>query len=132
MKKWCLGALISGVVAVVTGACGGDKNANAPTCKTGAEACECYPNKTCDGGLTCFADLCLDLDGVGGAVRGLGGDAETATAGGTPDDPPQGGKSADGGRAPGTAGSSSLGGSISTAGKAGSAGSISIGGTGTS
>ena len=122
MKKWCLGALISGVVAVVTGGCSGDKNANEPTCKTGSETCECYPNKTCDDGLACFANLCLDLDGVGGVggvVQGSGGDAETS-AGGAPDDTSQGAKSmGGGGTGSGTAGTSSLGGSISTGGKGG-------------
>lgn len=123
MKKWCLGALISGVVAVVTGGCGSDKNANQPTCKTGSETCECYPNKTCDGKLACFAGLCLDLDGVGGGVQGLGGAADT-TAGGAPDDTSQAGKSTGGGgTGSSTAGSSSLGGSINTAGKGGSGGS---------
>ena len=67
MKKWCLGVLMSGVALVATGACGGDKNANQAPCKTGALACLCYPNDTCDDGLSCFAELCLDLSAVGGA-----------------------------------------------------------------
>ena len=41
-------------------------------CKTGAAACVCYANQTCDGELLCFAGLCVDLDGLGGA-GGAGG-----------------------------------------------------------
>jgi hypothetical protein len=122
---------MSGVVVVVTAACSGDKNANQAPCKTGAEACLCYQNQTCDGALSCFAGLCLDLDGLGGAPQGQGGDGDGKAAGGAPDDSPQGGKNMDGagaGTDPGVAGSFSLGGSNGGAGK-GNAG-TSTGGSG--
>lgn len=128
MTKWCLGVLMSGVVLVATGACGGDKNANQAPCKTGELACSCYPNKTCDDGLSCFASLCLDLEGLGGAPSlGQGGDGETV--GGSPEDMPQGAKNAGGsaGVGPAVGGSITFGGSNGSAGKGGT----SSGGTGT-
>jgi hypothetical protein len=113
MKKWCLGVLMSGVAVVVTGACG---SGNEAPCKTGAAACVCYANQTCDGALSCFAGLCLDLDGLGGALQGQGGDVDAA--GGAPDDTSQGAQNMGGTEAgSGVAGSLSRGGSNGTAGK---------------
>lgn len=129
MKNWCLAVLMSGVALVATGACGGDKNANQAPCKTGALACSCYPNQTCDDGLSCFATLCLDLSAVAGAGSlGQGGDVEPVA--GAPDQATTGGNVGDGGGGigPGLGGSLSFGGSIGTAGK-GSGGSG--GGSGT-
>lgn len=123
MKKWCLGALMSGVVLVTAAACGGDKNANQAPCKTGSEACLCYANETCDDALSCFAGLCLDLPGVGGAPLGQGG--EPAASGGAPD-LPEGAKNAGG--SAGT--SSNMGGSFTLGGSSGVAGKSS-GGAGT-
>jgi hypothetical protein len=128
MKKWCLGVLMSGVTLVAMGACGGDKDANQAPCKTGALACSCYPNHTCDDELSCFADLCLDLSAVGGAgLLGQGGYVETD--GGAPDQS-TGGKNATGGSGagPGLGGFVNIGGSNGSAGK-GSSGS-GTGGTG--
>jgi len=127
MKKWCLGIWMSGVVLIATGACGGDKNANPAPCRTGAYACQCYRNDTCDDGLSCFASLCLDLGAQAGAPSlGQGGDA--APAGGAPDDMPQGAKNTGGsgsgsggaGAGPGVGGTVAFGGSNGVAGKAGS------------
>jgi hypothetical protein len=118
MKKRCLGALMSAVVLVTASACSSGKNANQP-CKTGAEACLCYANDTCDDELTCLAGLCLDLAGVGGAPFGQGGQPES---GGAPDEVPEGGKDGggsgkDGGGSAGSAGSvSNVGGSFSLGG----------------
>lgn len=128
MRNWCLGVLMSGVVLVATGACGGDKNANPAPCRTGAFACQCYRNDTCDDGLSCFASLCLDLGAQAGAPSfGQGGDAEPA--GGAPEDMPQGAKNTGGsagasaGAGVGVGGSLTLGGSSGIAGKSGSGGS---------
>jgi hypothetical protein len=130
MKKWCLGVLMSGVTLLATGACGGDKNANQAPCKTGALACLCYPNQTCDDGLSCFADLCLDLSAVGGAGSlGQGGGGDEPEGGAA--EQPAGGKDAAGGSGAGPAlgGTMSIGGSNGTAGKSSSGGAGS-GGTG--
>jgi hypothetical protein len=80
-------------------------NAGKPTgsdagdCPTGAEACPCYGNKTCDVGLTCASNLCVALTGAGGS-SGTGGSASS------------------------TGGATGVGGSIST----GAGGAISTGG----
>src|SRR4029079_16417608 len=89
MKKWCLGVLMSRVAVVVTGACG---SGNQAPWKTGAAACVCYANQTCDGERSGCAGLCVDLDGLGGALQGQGGEIDAA--GGTPDDTSQGAKNA--------------------------------------
>ena len=46
-------------------------------CPVGAETCSCYGNDTCNTGLTCASQLCVNL-GVGGA-----GDAAAGGTGGT-------------------------------------------------
>src|SRR5690349_23398580 len=78
MKKWCLGALMSGVVLITVAACSSNKNGNQAPCKTGAEACVCYANDTCDDALTCLAGLCFDLQGIGGASLGQAGQPESS------------------------------------------------------
>jgi hypothetical protein len=132
MKKWCLGVLMSGVTLVAMGACGGDKTANQAPCKTGALACSCYPNDTCDDGLSCFAELCLDLSAVGGAgsLGQGGGDAETE--GGAADQPTGGMNAAGGsGSGAGRGGSVNIGGFNGSAGKGNSgSGTGGTGGTG--
>ena len=51
---------------------GGASGADAtPSCPTGAETCSCYPNDTCNTGLTCASHLCVNL-GTGGSSRGSG------------------------------------------------------------
>ncbi|MET0793124.1 MAG: hypothetical protein ABW061_16510 [Polyangiaceae bacterium] len=131
--KSSLGLLGFAAIAVVMGACGTKPNSDSP-CKTGAAACRCYANDTCDDGLTCLATLCLDLSGVAGTGSGLGSAGETATsdagAAGAADAPSDsGGASAtggSGGAATNTGGSShgggavSMGGAISTGGSGGS------------
>ncbi|HEX2874696.1 MAG TPA: hypothetical protein VHP33_25770 [Polyangiaceae bacterium] len=126
MKKWCLGAWMSGVVLITVAACGGDKNGNQAPCKTGAEACFCYANDTCDDALTCLAGICLDLQGIGGAPLGQGGQLEV---GGAPD-LPEGAKASGGsaGQPTTMGGSFTLGGSNGSAGKA--SGGTSSAGTG--
>jgi len=129
MEKWCLGAMMSGLVLVMVAACGGDKDANPAPCKTGSAACLCYPNNTCDGELSCFAGLCLDLEGVGGALLGQGGVPESSQGGRT-DELPAGATNTGGsaGTNSSSGGSFTLGGSSSMAGKS-SGGSGAGGGT---
>jgi hypothetical protein len=130
MKKWCLGALMSGVVLITMAACSGDKNGSQAPCKTGAEACFCYENNTCDDALSCFAGLCLDLQGVAGASFGQGGQPESS---GGAADSPEGGMDGGGsaGKATTMGGSFTLGGSNGSAGKPNGGGGSSAGTGGT-
>jgi hypothetical protein len=131
MKKWCMGVLMSSVALVATGACGGDKNANPAPCKTGALACACYPNDTCDGQLSCFAELCLDLSAAGGAGSLGQGGGDVEPVGGASDQPIGGeGAIAGSGAGAGLGGSMSLGGSSGTAGE-GTSGTAGQGASGT-
>src|SRR3954466_3553252 len=46
---------------------GGAKGSDAGVCLMGYETCACYPNSTCQGGLTCASNVCVNLGaGVGG------------------------------------------------------------------
>ena len=56
------------------GASGGDAVAS---CLAGAETCSCYPNDTCNTGLTCASHLCVRLGATGG-TGGTAGDARGA------------------------------------------------------
>jgi hypothetical protein len=49
-------ALLSLVILVV--ACNGGSSAK--TCPTGTLRCECYRNKTCNAGLSCYSDRCVE------------------------------------------------------------------------
>jgi hypothetical protein len=117
---------MSGVVLITVAACSGNKNGNQAPCKTGAEACVCYANDTCDDALTCLAGLCFDLQGVGGAPLGQGGEPESS---GGAADLPEGGMASGGsaGKATTMGGSFTLGGSNGSAGK--TSGGTSSGGT---
>lgn len=53
---------LSLLVLLAMPSCGGDKKA----CQ-GTEKCACYPNGTCDAGLDCRSNTCVNLSGVGGA-----------------------------------------------------------------
>jgi hypothetical protein len=48
------------------------------SCPAGAETCSCYGNKTCNSGLTCASNVCVNLSGSGGMSGAAGG-----TSGGT-------------------------------------------------
>jgi len=66
-------------------ACGsGDNNVagKSDACATGAEACPCFANDTCDAGLECHSALCVRLGNSGGAPGGVSGGAPGA--GGSP------------------------------------------------
>jgi hypothetical protein len=76
----------------------------------GTEACACYPNGTCNSGLSCFSDLCVNANGSGGAAGATGAAGSVAAAG-----------------ANGTAGAV---GAAGSSGVAGAAGKTAPGGTG--
>jgi hypothetical protein len=73
-------ALLS--LAVSEGCRGGD----APQCQQGAERCPCYPNGTCNTGLTCLSSVCVQAGGGGGGnqagTTGTGGSASGGAGGG--------------------------------------------------
>ena len=78
--RFC-GALIVGGCLASVGACGDSKKADSSACEQGSEACDCYGNNTCDSGLVCRSDLCVDLDGSAagnGGQSSAGAHSETA------------------------------------------------------
>ncbi|HEX4341240.1 MAG TPA: hypothetical protein VH062_35265 [Polyangiaceae bacterium] len=84
---------------------GGDASTGADAqsaCAIGNEGCHCYGNKTCNGGLTCASDLCVNLGGptAAGGAAGQSGSGGTTGAGGTG----AGGSRANGGAGNGGAG----------------------------
>lgn len=85
------------VVPAAIVACGGDSD-DTP-CTQGDEGCACFPNDTCNDGLSCLSDLCVDANG--GAGRSAGGEAGSAGNDGTDG----GAGDSAGGAAGGTAGS---------------------------
>ena len=46
---------------VVFGSCN-ESSVSTPSCPEGSETCACYGNGTCDAGLECRSDLCVELD----------------------------------------------------------------------
>jgi hypothetical protein len=117
------------LVAVALAACSDSKGQDEP-CKTGALACHCYANDTCDRGLSCLSDvgLCVDLSlGQGGGDVGAGG-AFVPSEGGADGQPEEGG-AASGGSFTGGGMNPGGGGSFSTGGSSGSAGAAGTGGT---
>ena len=77
-------------------------------CPVGTATCSCYPNDTCNAGLTCASHLCVNLGtgGSGGASGGAGGDAEVPDVPGTEPDVPIGGTVGATGGVPGVGGTS--------------------------
>src|SRR4051812_9552683 len=72
-------AFIFGLGSSLLFACG-NVTSDAP-CQ-GAETCQCYPNHTCDGTLSCLSNLCVDASAAGAA--GAAG-ASAAGAAGAPE-----------------------------------------------
>jgi hypothetical protein len=102
--------LIAGAVVLLVG-CGGSGSSmkQPPPCATGAETCACYGNGTCNVGLVCFSDLCVNpATGNGGAGGSLGVGGAAGSGGTTPG---TGGTTpGSGGTTPGTGGSPGTGG----------------------
>ena len=111
-RHWAIATLMLGGTTVVSAACSSSNAACAP----GAERCGCFPNGTCNPGLSCNDSVCIsEGGGTGNGTGGLtfgsnGGSANGGTnAGGT--------AGTTGGATGSTAGAS--GGTGSTAGTAG-------------
>ena len=100
-KRSCRIALPLAVLAIgLWGSCGGHRPA------VGEEKGNCFPNGTCNAGLSCFSKLCVRYGGDAGIA---GGDAIAAGSGGSSDSSDAGGTggsadNADAGGAGGTGG----------------------------
>ena len=99
--------VVVGLALVLAAACGGGK----ASC-SGGERCACYPNGTCNAGLSCLSNVCVSLNDAG-ADRPAG-DTDAGAGGATG----QGGAGGSGG-ATGTGGS---GGATGTGGSGGGGG----------
>ncbi len=125
---WRYGVVVSFLFgALVTGACGGS-SMKPPTCAAGTETCPCYGNMTCNPGLACFSNICVNpstgnggAPGTGGVTTGAAGSSGTggATTGAA-------GSNGTGGAPTGVAGSTGTGGAAT-----GVAGATGTGGSGT-
>jgi hypothetical protein len=114
-RLWALAAWVCGAVALAAGGAGCGKG----TACAGGERCNCYPNGTCNAGLTCFSNVCVNVGdaaadgpssaGSGGSGPGSGGMGSGGQSGaGTGGIVGTGGVTAvgtGGGTAPGTGGS---------------------------
>jgi hypothetical protein len=87
-----------------------------PACPMGAETCACYGNGTCNTGLVCFSELCVNpATGNGGAGGSLGVGGASGSGGTIP---------GTGGTSPGTGGATvGTGGTTPAGGSTGSGGS---------
>ena len=110
------------VVGLVAVGCGDSPVAVKPQ---GGERQDCYPNGTCNAGLTCASNVCVNLgDGGAGTSGGAGTGGTTGAAGSTGAAGVGGAAGSTGGAgAPGTggAGGSTAGGASGTAGAGGNA-----------
>ena len=108
-------------------------------CPVGNETCACYPNSTCNDGLTCASLRCVRVGATGtggtlgsggalgsGGILGTGGNAATGGSDGTPG---KGGTSGTGGTV-GTGGATSTGGATGAGGGPGTGGATGTGGLG--
>jgi hypothetical protein len=98
-------------VAALVGGCGSSSSMKQTTCPQGSETCACYGNMTCNVGLTCFSNLCVNPATGNGGAPGVGGALGIGGALGF-------------GGFFGTAGSTGAGGSVGTAGNTGAGGAI--------
>jgi hypothetical protein len=83
---WTCGPVVAFLFgALLAAACGGSST-KPPTCPVGSETCPCYGNMTCNVGLACFSNICVNpATGNGGSIGGGGatGLAGSTGAGGT-------------------------------------------------
>ncbi len=116
------------------GESGGEGGSGYLTCPPGEEGCACYGNNTCNSGLTCASNLCVDVSG-GGGVGGDGGSGsghmDSGTAGISSDSGTAGSSSGGTGGA-GASGDGGSGGAGASGGAGGSGGDGASGGTGAS
>lgn len=107
-------ALFAG--ALLSAGCGSSGSAP-PACAQGTETCPCYGNMTCNVGLACFSNICVNPNTGTAGSTGTGGIPGTAGSPGT------------GGAVTGTGGSLGTGGATGLAGATGTGGIAATGGT---
>jgi hypothetical protein len=134
-----LGLVLSVSVAPFMIQCGGS-GSSGTNCPVGSEGCRCTPGGTCDPGLTCLSNYCVDRTsgnegGAGMGDAGAPGAGGSGTEGGSPGagggSPGAGGARTEGG-APGTGGSDTEGGAPGSGGataQGGAAGVVASAGT---
>lgn len=84
LRRVTFGAALAAAV-VMSVACGDD----GAECTDGTEGCACYANKTCNDGLSCLSNLCVDADEKPGKGKSDGdGGGKTRDSGVDPDDTP--------------------------------------------
>jgi fibro-slime domain-containing protein len=123
-RPFGLAFVASALIAAGAG-CGGSASSQ------GAEGQHCYPNHSCNAGLVCLSNLCVQPPdgGPGGAGGGTGGRGGSGGAAGSIGGSATGGSGGSGGTAGTTGGSSAgAGGSAGTGGSAGAGGSGGVGG----
>jgi hypothetical protein len=74
VERTSVALLCAGVVTALAGSCSNSKGNASGDCPAGAEMCPCYPNSTCDIGLSCLSAICVNTSGAGGQSSGTGGD----------------------------------------------------------
>jgi hypothetical protein len=123
--------------ALVAGSCssgggsGGKGGSGGGGCPAGSETCACYGNGTCNVGLSCASNLCVNLGGGAGATGTGGSSMATGGSPGTGGAVATGGTPGTGGSASGTGGVTGTGGATATGGVMGTGGSVGTGGSGT-
>jgi hypothetical protein len=120
--------------AGLAGACGSSNMT--PACSQGTETCPCYGNGTCNNGLTCLSNLCVNPNTGNGGSPGTGGLTGIAGSTGSGNATGNGGRTGSAG-ALGTAGTtgggatSGGGGTTGSGATSGGAGATGSGGSGT-
>ena len=78
--QWSRACLLTIAVAtaLALAACGGSSPAS---CAQGTERCPCFGNSTCNSGLTCASNTCVNLGGAGGTTGSAGTGGATGSGG---------------------------------------------------
>lgn len=85
-------------MAFAAPACGGSGAAVEGSCEEGEEGCGCFGNDTCNGGLKCFSDICVDPNSSSsGGASAAGADSGGAANGGAANGGTANGGTANGG-----------------------------------
>ncbi len=96
-SNWCGCSALAMLMAVCLTGCV-QRETDSSSCDVGAERCACYPNGTCDDGLECLSNHCVDItatddESADAAARGPSqSDASSSSA----DDEPSDGTNDDG------------------------------------
>ena len=113
--------LLSALFLPTLAACGSpERTFGAGRCEAGAEGCACNDDDSCDAGLDCVADECVDRDaGTGGSSGSAAGGTAGTSTGGTAGTGGSAGTSTGGTAGTGGSAGTSTGGTAGTGGSAG-------------